>query len=203
MSENKQINNLAFLNIIRFLLAISITLWHDVGCQFGFKIGDYGFLRIFKNLTICGGNQVFFLISGMMFFLVYYPLLNENKTTPKQFLLSRTIKIVPITTISTLIAFFATFLLNKSVNFMNLIIDLVFFGNTILRGGYGFYNGPIWYLAVLFVCYFVSIIVFLCSKRNKSIAWYLIPLFLGLYLCYFDGTNTKYIQIGMGLYNYF
>ncbi len=203
--------NLAFLNFIRIFLAISITFWHCVGCQFGFNFENYRILEIWRYFTVCGGNQVFFLISGMTFFLAYYPKLSQQKLTIKKFLAKRAIKIYPLATAATLFAFLIavlrTFMLKgeNSFSFNQLFLDLVFFGNTIFRYGYGFYNGPIWYLASLFFCYLVAALIISLTRKKPCAVWFVIPLFIGIYICEAGGTLPFFnnFQLGMGLYNFF
>ena len=200
---------LAFLNVVRIVLAVSIVLLHCLGCQFGFVISEHRFLNLFRYLSVCGGIQVFFLISGMMFYLAYYKKLTDDTRQGeiKYFLKGRVIRFLPLVTIATLFTFFITVLScfifkDTSFSFNQLCIDLFFLGNTLFNGGLANYNPEIWYLSILVFCYLVSVFIIVVTKKKKSIWWFLMPLFFGFYI-----VNSKlglsYYRVGVGLYNYF
>lgn len=203
--------NLAFLSLLKLFLAVSIVFWHGVGCQFGFDFTKYKFLEIYKYMTVCGGNQVFLLISGMMFYLCYYTKLSENKLSIKDFVIKRSIRIYPLATIGTLLAFGVAVLRtlifkgDNSFTFNYLFIDLVFFGNTLFRSGYGYYNGPIWYLAALLFCYASAILIVSSTRKKPHTAWFLIPFFVGIYMCETSSSLPFFNnpQLGTGLYNFY
>ncbi len=77
--EERQYNSLAFLNLVRLILAISIVLWH-----FPYGYSEYNGLfpdSLFagwRDIVRYGGNQAFLIISGMLFYYTYYKRLDQK-----------------------------------------------------------------------------------------------------------------------------
>lgn len=201
-------NDLAFLNFFRFVFAFSIMLWHYPFFFFD-GIDNYPFLVFLRNLTIAGGNQAFLLISGMMFYLAYYTKMVNNQLSIKNFLIGRLKKLYPIATFTTLLYFafalFKTLFGDYGFNLQALVIDLFFFGNSVFAWGYGNYNGPLYFLSLLLICYIVGALLMLAVKKKQTCVWFLIPLLGGFYLCNapcgLPFLNNA--QIGFGLYNFY
>lgn len=177
-----QYNKMAFLNLIRFVLAISIVLWH---ISFGFyeynSKWSNNFIAGFRDITIYGGNQAFMLISGMVFYLAYYNRLDESLSI-KDFLIGRAKKLYPATIlvcvlvyIMNLIAHF-TYNPDAQINLILLLEDCFFFGARLFGGEYGNYVGPIWFLSILVLAYLISCFIIIVTRKRKSVYWFLIPL---------------------------
>lgn len=192
--KSKSFNNLAFLHLIRFILALSIVLWH-----YPFNIANnyetHPFLFSLRAITIYGGNQAFLLISGMMFYIAYYSKLTTGEIKPADFLKKRAIRIYPIVVASVLISYILSLIIHfninadENINLIDLVKDLLFFGSRLFGGSYGIYNGPIWFLAPLCVSYLISLFIIVITKKKKSIYWFLIPLFI----TFFSALNSDFI----------
>ncbi len=190
----KNFNKLAFLHIIRFILALSIVLWH---CPFNIadKLDTHPFLFSLRAMTIYGGNQAFLLISGMMFYLAYYSKLTSGKMKASEFLKKRAVKIYPVVIASVLVSYILSLIIHfnynveENIKLIDLIKDTFFFGSRLFAGSYGIYNGPIWFLAPLCVCYLISVLIIVVTKKKQSILWFLIPLFI----TFFSGLGSDFI----------
>lgn len=181
--KNKSYNNLAFLNFLRFILAFSIILWH---CPFGLA-DDYEahpVLWAIRVMTPYGGNQAFYLISGMLFYLVYYPKLTDNTIKPTYFLKKRAIRVYPAVLVTILVSYILSLVIHfnynpdENINLIDLIKETVFFGSRLFGGEFGIYNGPVWFLTSLFVSYLISVFIIVVTKKRQSVYWFLIPLFI-------------------------
>lgn len=186
MKTDRKINNLAFLNPLRLILALSVTFWHMVGCQYGFNASEYKVIKFIYNMTLFGGVPTFFLISGMLFYLCYLQKLSDKTISAKSFLINRVIRIYPLAIITILFDFFVAvsrsiLIEGETFSFGELLIDLVFFGNTGLTNSFGSYNGATWYLFGLMACYLISLLIVLLYRKKKTVLWFLIPLFFGFY----------------------
>ncbi len=77
--DEKQYNPLAFLNLVRLILALSIVLWH-----FPYGYSEYNglfpnsFFVGWRDIVRYGGNQAFLVISGMLFYHSYYQRLDQK-----------------------------------------------------------------------------------------------------------------------------
>ncbi len=77
--DEKQYNPLAFLNLVRLILALSIVLWH-----FPYGYSEYNglfpdsFFAGWRDIVRYGGNQAFLVISGMLFYHSYYQRLDQK-----------------------------------------------------------------------------------------------------------------------------
>ena len=173
----KQSTKLSFLNPIKFILALSIILWH---ISFGFSTyidgdGSNNLLWGLRELTKFGGNQAFLLIAGMLFYIAYYEKLQEGTLSPKDFLIKRAKRIYPWVIVSVLIAYISALIAHynfddtESINLLYLLIDCLFFGTRFFGGAYGYYNGPIWFLSVLIFCYLISVLIIILTKKKRSI----------------------------------
>lgn len=190
----KNFNKLAFLHILRFVLAFSIILWH---CPFNIA-NDYELhpvLFSIRALTMFGGNQAFMLISGMMFYLAYYSKLANGEMKPNHFLKKRAIRIYPVLIVAVLVSYILSLIIHynyypeENINLIDLLKDTIFFGSRLFGGLYGIYVGPIWFFAPLCVSYLVSLLIIVITKKKRSIYWFLIPLLI----TFFSGLGSNFI----------
>lgn len=184
--KEKNFNNLAFLYVLRFILAVSIVLWH---CPFAVadKLELHPFLFSLRAMTMYGGNQAFMLISGMMFYLAYYHRLTSDELKTTVFLKKRATRIYPAVIVSILVSYILSLIIyfnlnpEENINLIDLIKDMFFFGARLFGGAYGIYNGPIWFLSALCVAYLLSAFIIVVTKKKKSVYWFLIPLFISFF----------------------
>ncbi len=176
-------NKLAFLNLIRFVLALSIVFWHLAG-----EDPTTPVINEFRKLTIYGGNQAFLLISGMLFALVYYPKLTSGATKPGKFLAKRALKFYPLVIVTVLFSYVFSLIARftydptAEIGFVPLLEDLFFFGGTLFGGSFAYYNVCIWFLCPLMLCYLIALATTLLTRKKASPLWFLIPLLLFFWL---------------------
>lgn len=193
-SQKQKNNQLSFLHVLRFILAISVVLWHF---HFGVAsdLAAHPVLYAIRVMTIYGGNQAFLLISGMMFYLAYYRKLTTEKLTAVGFLKKRAVRIYPTVILSVLVSYLLSVIIHfsynaaENINLMDLLKDMFFFGGRLFGGSYGIYNGPIWFLAPLCVSYLISALVIAVTKKKRSIYWFCIPLAI----TFFTGLGSNFI----------
>lgn len=177
-------NSLAFLNLIRLILAISIVLWH---LPFGYAeyngIFPDSFFQGLRDIVRYGGNQAFLLISGMLFYHTYYNKLDiAGGVSIKVFLIKRCKRIYPTAIFTCLFSYLIaviahfTYEPDRSINLINLIQDCLFLGARAFGGMFGNYNGPVWFLSALLFAYLLSCFIIILSRKKRSIWWFLIPM---------------------------
>lgn len=137
-----------------------------------------------RFMTPYGGNQAFYLISGMLFYLVYYPKLTDNTIKPTYFLKKRAIRVYPAVLVTILVSYILSLVIHfnynpdENINLIDLIKETVFFGSRLFGGEFGIFNGPVWFLTSLFVSYLISVFIIVVTKKRQSVYWFLIPLFI-------------------------
>ncbi len=181
----KEYNKLAILNILRFVFAIVIVLWH---IRFGFEEIHEGYNNAayyIRQFIHCSSNTAFLLISGMTFYLAYYKRLERGELSSKDFIIRRLKKIYPLVIITTLVGYVRNLFIYfgyhawANISITALLSDLLLFGErAYITNGYGAINTPVWFLFILFYCYILVIITLYLTRKNKSVYWLLIPLAL-------------------------
>lgn len=197
-TRNKTIDNynpLAFLSPLRLLgVFIIVTLHHTVVPSFeDTYVPLYTFFR--KNGGIIVG--LFFLISGMMFYLVYYKRIKNSQLSCSSFFWKRLIKLWPLIAFSVVFMYITYYILiNKSDvtlverygvdDFFRSIfmLDLSCFewsGSKLstLKS----INQPMWYVTVLLICYGIACFITRMTKNKKhSFYYFAIPIIAGISL---------------------
>ena len=210
-SQKQKNNQLSFLHVLRFILAVSVVLWHY---HFGVSLDPQAHPLLYgiRVMTIYGGNQAFLLISGMMFYLAYYRKLTTDKLSVTDFLKKRAVRIYPTVIISVLVSYLLAVIIHfsynaaENINLIDLLKDMFFFGGRLFGGSYGIYNGPIWFLAPLGVSYLISALIIVLTKKKRSVYWFLIPLAI----TFFAALGSNFIvpvfnvnAISSELFNFF
>lgn len=188
-------NPLAFLSPLRLIaVLIIVTLHHTVVPAFeGTYVPLYTFFR--KNGGIIVG--LFFLISGMMFYLVYYKKIKDSKLTCSSFFAKRLLKMAPLIIFS-VIFMYITYHILRSTNCPTLtqemglddflrsifLLDLSCFewvGSKFAN--LKSINQPMWYITVLLICYGIACFITRVSRNKKNGYWFFaIPIVAGLSL---------------------
>lgn len=210
----KNYNKLAFLNVLRIMLAIGIVLWHY---SYGFDSYIEGntannIFAYLKQLTRYGGNQAFMLLAGMSFYIAYYKKLSSGELSMKDFAKKRAKRIYPFAILSVLSVYFLNVFLKVKYNadtdilLIHLLEDTLFFGSRLFGNAYGIFNGPIWFLSALLVAYLISCFIIAVTRKHQSIYWFLIPLIA----CFLIGNGSTTIvpilnlgSVGNELFNFF
>ncbi len=171
-------NSLSFLNIIRIICAFGIFLIH-----FKPKVSEIsgtGLIDFFTSKIL--PVEFFFVISGLMFIVAYYPKMMNNQLSNKKFILNRIIRFYPlmITTV------FLNYIGLVGMHFINgiaipsaleLFVSMFFGASVIFTGKLGDQlNGPAWYLGVIMLCYLVCLLIVYINKKTKCRYFFLIPV---------------------------
>lgn len=191
-NTNIKENKLLILEIIRFLSAFAVIVWHYNLFFFIEKnptnilnenLPFYSFLRLFYNFGL-EGVILFWGISGFIFFWKYDDLISQNLISAKKFFIYRFSRLYPLHFLT--LCLVATsqyfFFLNQNYffvyqinDFFHFFLQFFFVSNWGFEKGYSF-NGPIWSVSVEIVAY---LIFFLSLKKfGKSISINVIIIFL-------------------------
>lgn len=203
-------HRLDFLNILRFIAAISVFTLH-------FSLANYDTNTFVFYGFICklGGVAVpfFFVVSGVLFYLFYYGKIVDNKMSVKSFVINRFFRLF-VPAFLSLSLLFALNGIAKSVTgytYRNLPLEpfniisclSLLFGPAITKNAFGA-NGS-WYITILLWCYILCFAIskIKCKKQSLHFILFGILLLLGISMIY---TNFNYpffnTKFGIGLYNF-
>ena len=177
-------NKLLGLEVIRFVSALSVLIWHY---QHFFYIANkpadfvkerqplYSIFSLFYDYGYYG-VQVFWCISGFIFFWKYKNAIAGKNLNPKEFFVLRFSRLYPLhfATLLLVTLLQAAYLSQEGHYFvyenndiMHFILQLFLASNWGLEKGYSF-NGPIWSISVevLIYCFF-----FLALRYLSKSAW--------------------------------
>ncbi|MFV5384334.1 acyltransferase family protein [Acinetobacter junii] len=201
----KDTNKLLGLEIIRFIAAFSVLIWHY---QHFYYIKDapenfirhnqpyYNILSLFYDYGFFG-VQIFWCISGFIFFWKYRELIADKKIGPKKFFKLRFSRLYPLHFITLLIVAFLQFLYFSKQSYFfvyqnndlsHFILQLFLASNWSVESGFSF-NGPIWSISVEVLAYFFFFVL-LC---NISKSYFLNFSIVFLY------AVSKYLQMSLPL----
>lgn len=200
--NTKQSNDkLIGLEVIRFISALSVLVWHY---QHFFYVADKAtdfvreqqpFYEILKYLYVYGYNgvQVFWCISGFIFFWKYRIAISDKVVTYKKFFLLRFSRLYPLHFVTLLIVAFLQiiyyninkfFFVYQNSNLKHFFLQLLMASNWGFENGFSF-NGPIWSISVEVLIYFFFFVVLRYVGRSSLVN------IVVLLLCFF----AKYIKI--------
>jgi peptidoglycan/LPS O-acetylase OafA/YrhL len=179
-----KINKLLGLEVIRFLSAFSVLVWHYT--HFFFvrdkpvnliydNLPFYNFLKFFYIYGLNFGVTVFWGISGFIFFWKYHDLITNQKFEAKKFLVFRLSRLYPLhilTLIFVMILQNFYFLKNnyyyvyQTNDLENFLLQIFFVSNWVSFEPNSF-NGPIWSVSAEVFSYIIFF--FSVKKFRKSL----------------------------------
>ena len=191
-------NNLVGIELLRFIAAFSVLIWHYQhffyeGTQLAsnFNISDQPFFSILKVFYFQGYNgvQMFWAISGYIFFYVYFTKIKNFEISAKEFTLRRFSRLYPLHFFTLILVLVLQILLfNQNAEFsIYSNNDLKYFFLNIFFISHWFqnnlsFNGPIWSVSIeiaVLIFYFI-----LCRYLNTFFiflsAFFLLILFYNL-----------------------
>jgi peptidoglycan/LPS O-acetylase OafA/YrhL len=201
----QQNNKLLGLEVIRFISAFSVLVWHY---QHFFYINDklptnfvkeyqplYHFLSLFYDYGNLG-VEVFWCISGFIFFWKYREMISSKTITYKKFFVLRFSRLYPLHFFTLMLVVFLQavykykieyFFVYQNNDIAHFIYQLFLASNWGLEKGYSF-NGPIWSISVeaLVYCFFFLVL----QKISKSFLVNVAVLLICLSAKYFNVTNV-------------
>ena len=103
----KENNNIAYFNLLKFIGAFAIAIFYHWNGHF---LPSLGLENPYSELPVIGFLsqkcmifvEMYFIISGYLFALVYRDKIEQKQITFKTFLINRIVRIYPMMTISTL-----------------------------------------------------------------------------------------------------
>ena len=206
----KKTNRLIFFELLRFISAISILIWHYQHFFFNSnvaynleKLPLFNFLELFYKI---GGSGVviFWCLSGYIFYYNYSKIITQNKINIKKFLYLRFSRLWPLHFLTLVFVAIAqvyyikinnTYFVYQTNDLKHFFLQLFMASNWGFEDNYSF-NGPIWSVSIEIIVYFLFFI--LIKNFNNSL---LIPilaiLFCALIKIY---TNTTYLLLDCLIY---
>lgn len=185
-------NKLLGLEVIRFISALSVLVWHY---QHFFYISDkpsnfvkeqqpaYLFFQLFYDYGNYG-VQVFWCISGFIFFWKYRNSIAEKHITSIYFFILRFSRLYPLHFVTLLLVALlqAMYFSINNYYFVYQNNDIAHFGlQMLLASNWGFekgssFNGPIWSISVEVVVYFVFFLILRIVGRSPVVNIYVLLL---------------------------
>ena len=185
-------NDILGIEILRFIAAFSVLIWHYQHFWYegtiissSFEISDQPFFSILQLFYFTGYNgvQLFWAISGYIFFYVYFVKIKNSEISSRNFIVRRFSRLYPlhfITLILVLILQIAS--LSTDGNFYIYLENDIkhFFLNILFVNHWGLqenlsYNGPIWSVSIEIA---VLIIFFILSRFFNTFWVFLFSIIL-------------------------
>lgn len=170
------------LEILRFIAAFSVLVWHYQHFFFNSPNSNeyirenqpfYSFLKLFYEHGFYG-VQIFWCVSGFIFFWKYRNVIANNLISAKQFFILRFSRLYPLH-ISTLLLvallqliYFHlnnTYFVYQNNNLKHFLLQLFLASNWGFEVGYSF-NGPIWSISVEVLTYLVFFLTLLLISKS-------------------------------------
>ena len=200
-------NKLLGLEVIRFVSALSVLVWHYQHFAF---VGDapanfirenqpfYPFLKLFYEYGYLGVH-VFWCISGFIFFWKYKDSVASGKVSGKSFFLLRFSRLYPLhfASLITVLLLQLAYFSQRDTYFVYQFDDLRhFFLQLFLASNWGFqrgdsFNGPIWSISIETLVY----VVFFLMLRFVGKAFYINIAIIVLSLA------TKFLNIHSSIFD--
>ena len=200
-----------FLDILRGLAALAVVFYHwrhfsYVGISNEFvKTSEFPFYSLFGIFYDYGFLSVylFFILSGFIFFFLYYDKIKEKSISFWNFSVLRISRLYPIHIITllsvlilqnTLYKIYKTYLVYPENDLYHFILNILFIQSLGFEKGFSF-DYPSWSVSVEIFVYILFFIT--CILISKKYITLIFMIFLGLFVM---RTNA---QIGMGILYFF
>lgn len=166
-----------------------VTLFANV--PFVNKLSMYGYMLV----------ELFFIISGFLFFVSYFNKIKDNDMNIKTFLKKRYIRLIFVAGITTFIMFIlqqvyylrnGTFWIWGNNDLGNLLLQLVGIQHW-LEPNIVSLNNAVWYISVLLLCYIVFFYISKLVVKKKNIFIFLLPVVVALLVQNY-GLNIPFLN---------
>ena len=181
------------LEILRFLTMIGVLFWHYQHFSYNdnYQLSDgfdstrqpfYEYFSFFYNFGFYG-PEIFWCISGFIFFYIYADSASAKKFSFKFFFSKRFARLYPAHLVTLLIVCFLqalifkeqnNFYIYENNNLKHFILQFFFISNWGLEDGFSF-NGPIWSVSLEIIVY---IIFFFFIKNFKTVIAFILAALL-------------------------
>ena len=184
-------NNLVGIELLRFIAAFSVVIWHyqhffyeGTQLALNFEISDQPFFSVLKLFYSQGYNgvQMFWAISGYIFFYVYFTKIKNFEINAKEFTVRRFSRLYPLHFLTLIIVLILQMLLLSKNGEFSIYPnnDFKYFLLNIFFISHWFqdslsYNGPIWSVSIEIA---VLIFYFILCRYFNTFFIFLIALFL-------------------------
>lgn len=207
-----------FLSLTKFISSLLICVALHYSDHFVPSFGKESFLYNIKFVSFFAKEsalfvELFFIMSGLLFFHTAFVPMRRGEISFDGFLIKRLRRLCPLAAITTIYFYLAECILYArtgtvwdfcgSVNIIDLILNLLFLGETIF-GLPMYLNGPIWYLNVLLFCYTVGFFLLKIYCRTGEKTVFMVPIFIGI-LIQVQGINWYLLNfsVSRGLVAFF
>lgn len=165
-------NRLHNLDYLRGLAASGIMVFHYLS----WTLGEFSASNFFGRLGIYGVS-IFYILSGLTLYYVYYPKMKPSGTDVRQFFKKRIFRIFPLLWLVTI----ASILLNKiTPDYFNLVLNLTgLFG---FVKWYTYFSTGIWSIGNELVFYVFFPLFILLSKSSKAAMLVLSVILFSIYI---------------------
>ncbi len=166
-----------------------VTLFANV--PFVNKLSMYGYMLV----------ELFFIISGFLFFVSYFNKIKDNDMNIKTFLKKRYTRLIFVVGITTFIMFIlqqvyylrnGTFWIWGNNDLGNLLLQLVGIQHW-LEPNIVSLNNAVWYISVLLLCYIVFFYISKLVVKKKNIFIFLLPVVVALLVQNY-GLNIPFLN---------
>jgi peptidoglycan/LPS O-acetylase OafA/YrhL len=193
----KKYSTLAEIELLRFLAMLSVIFWHykhlsNNGTKISedFVISNQPYFNFFNIFYKYGqyGPELFWCLSGFIFFYVYFEKLSNKEINASEFIINRFSRLYPLHFATLILTAFlqmlifqnqGDFFIYENNNFKHFILHLLFISNWGLEDGFSF-NGPIWSVSLEIIVY--GIFFFLVRNFNIFLVFILSSLLFLFFL---------------------
>lgn len=207
MSRSRVINRNYSLDVLRGLAALSVVLWHwqhffyVAGRPVNFRTENQPFFEYLSLFYLHGSLAVelFFSISGFVFFWLYAIPIQEKKEKLASFFIKRFSRLYPLYILTFIVVAFLQIIYFKVNNYYfvyqlndwyHAALNILMIPAWGFEQGYSF-NGPVWSVSIEILMY--SMFFMVCKTKTTRILSILISIITGLIIL---NLNPK---ISMGL----
>ena len=199
--DKDQGNRYYLLDLLRFIACVMVIFWHyqhffyiSPGTSVaGFSLEQQPFFDLFARFYRMGfwGVQIFWALSGFVFFALFARKIGEQKLSVKQFAWDRFSRLYPLHLVSLILVALLTMLLTRTFgnsviypcnDWYHFVLNLFFVPYIFPNGGWSF-NSPVWSVSLELLAYVVFYLYarFLKAGLLKTICMVLIFEFLKPY----------------------
>lgn len=205
--KNEIKNDLLGVELLRFFAAFSVLIWHyqhfwyeGTVISSSFEISDQPYFSILKIFYTIGYNgvQLFWAISGYIFFYIYFEKIKKYEITSRHFFIKRFSRLYPLHFITLIIMLilqivsmniYGDFQIYPENNFKHFFLNLLFINHWGFQDNIS-YNGPVWSVSVEIA---ILIIFFIFSRFLNTLLMFLAAAVLLVIFINFDYNISECI----------
>lgn len=204
-------NRLYTLDISRAIASLAVIICHwSHFCYQGtilneeLPIENFPFYKTLKLFYLHGGGggvQYFFMLSGFVFFWIYYESISNFAVNFRSFFISRFSRLYPLhflTLILVLIlqliyfSIYSTYFVYQNNDLYHFILNLFFISHWGFQEGWSF-NGPVWSVSIEILLYFLFFLV--AIKRIGSLKFCFIISILSFLIMSFFSNHSIFVGL--------